>query len=258
MKKRNLLASKINSHATTGRKAVAWLIDPDKIKSLREVNKQLNHAVSLGLDFIFFGGSLVSQPKQDSLISEIKSLYPKIPIILFPGSIGQFSPLADGLLFISLISGRNAELLIGQHVMIAPILARSSVEVLPTGYMLVDGGKSTSVHYISQTIPLPRDKPDLAVATALAGSYLGLRYFYLDAGSGANLPVPVEMILAVKKNIEAPLIVGGGLDNLEKVRAVFDNGADVVVIGNGAEKNPDLLAEVLEYVNVLNLSLNIN
>ncbi|MFC3976372.1 geranylgeranylglyceryl/heptaprenylglyceryl phosphate synthase [Belliella kenyensis] len=258
LKKNNGLAQKIDDFALNGKKSVAWLIDPDKIKSIDTLKLHLEHAVATGLDFIFLGGSLVSHQKQDNLIRKIKDFSPEIPVILFPGSISQFSPMADGILFLSLISGRNPDLLIGQHVVIAPILARSSVEILPTGYMLVDGGKSTSVHYISQTIPLPRDKADIAVATALAGSFLGLKYFYLDAGSGAHLPVPHEIIHSIKENINAPVFVGGGLDTLEKVKAVFESGADLVVLGNGAEKNPSLLTEVLEYVNVLNLSLNIN
>jgi putative glycerol-1-phosphate prenyltransferase len=156
--------------------------------------------------------------------------------------------LADAILFLSLISGRNPDLLIGQHVSIAPILDKSKVEVLPTGYMLVDGGQTTSVHYISQTIPLPNHHPELAVATALAGYFLGLQYFYLDAGSGAPNPVSPELIKAVKKKIKSPLMVGGGLNSKEKIQTAFDSGADLVILGNGVGKNLQLLREAMTYL----------
>ncbi|MDX5477281.1 MAG: tRNA-dihydrouridine synthase, partial [Cyclobacteriaceae bacterium] len=159
-------------------------------------------------------------------------------------------------LFLSLISGRNPDLLIGQHVSIAPLLEKSNLEILPTGYMLVDGGHTTSVHYISQTIPLPNHHPELSVATALAGSYLGLQYFYLDAGSGAPNPVSPEIIKAVKSKVKAPLIVGGGLNSLEKIKMAYQAGADLVVIGNGAEKSPTLLSEVSAFLNTIKISAN--
>ncbi|MCH7397774.1 geranylgeranylglyceryl/heptaprenylglyceryl phosphate synthase [Belliella sp. DSM 107340] len=249
---------KLKSLAQEGKKAVAWLIDPDKTATDLSFLEHVKEVSRLGIDFIFIGGSLINSNETENIINIIKEIDTKIPLILFPGSVLQFSDLADGILFLSLISGRNPDLLIGQHVAIAPLLAKSNLEVLPTGYILVDGGLSTAVNYISQTIPIPNHKPEIAVATALAGSFLGLQYFYMDAGSGAKIPIPQEMINKVKKSINAPLIVGGGLKEVSNVKEAFKAGADVVVIGNGAEKNLSFLTEVLEYVNVLNLSLNIN
>ncbi len=256
--KPNGIETKLKALNATGRKAVAWLVDPDKVVDLGKFRSQIREAHSLNLDFFFIGGSLFLKNNLENIISVIKELTTQIPVIIFPGNVIQFSPAADGILFLSLISGRNPEYLIGQHVAIAPFLANSSLEVLPTGYLLIDGGILTSVNYISQTIPLPNSKPDLAVATAQAGHLLGLQYFYLDAGSGAKKPVQMAIIKAVKKKIPAPLIVGGGLDSLEKVKQAFQSGADMVVLGNGAEKTPGLLAEVLEYSNLFNLSLNVN
>ncbi|SNS43438.1 putative glycerol-1-phosphate prenyltransferase [Belliella buryatensis] len=256
--KHSPVTDKILSNYQEGRKAVAWLIDPDKVANKVDFHAQLEKAKRTNLDFIFIGGSLVENNFSKEIISMIKEIDASIPVILFPGNANQFTPEADAILFLSLISGRNPEFLIGQHVTVAPLLAKSKMEVLPTGYMLVDGGITTSVNYISQTIPLPNDKPELALATALAGSFLGLKYFYLDAGSGAQIPVSSSIIQAIKGQIDAPLIVGGGLNTLDKVKSSFKAGADIIVIGNGAEKNLSLLTEVLEYVHVLNLSLNIN
>ncbi|MCL6258901.1 geranylgeranylglyceryl/heptaprenylglyceryl phosphate synthase [Aquiflexum sp. TKW24L] len=232
----------------SGRKGIAWLIDPDDIQSQSFFENQLLEAVELKIDFFFLGGSLIQQNTIGDIIKFIKSITEEIPVIIFPGNSLQFSPLADAILFLSLISGRNPDLLIGQHVNIAPILDKSKVEVLPTGYMLVDGGQTTSVHYISQTIPLPNHHPELAVATALAGHFLGLQYFYLDAGSGAPNPVSPEIIKAIKKKIKSPIFVGGGLNTIEKIKTAFESGADVVVIGNGAGKNPNLIKEAAEYL----------
>lgn len=254
----NRIEHKFKALHREGKKALAWLIDPDKIVEDFSFLKQVKEISQLGLDFIFIGGSLIEKNDIDRIIGLIRKVDSNLPILLFPGSVVQFSKHADGILFLSLISGRNPDLLIGQHVTIAPLLAKSNLEVLPTGYMLIDGGVATSVNYISQTIPLPNNKPELAVATALAGSFLGLQYFYLDAGSGAKKPVSPEIIKNVKKAVSAPIIVGGGLDSMEKVKIAYYAGADVVVIGNGAEKNLSLLTEALEYINVLNLSLNIN
>lgn len=254
----NKIENKLKALLKEGKKALAWLIDPDKIVEDFSFLQQVKEMSLLNLDFIFIGGSLIEKNDIDRIIELIKEVDSELPILLFPGSVVQFSNHADGILFLSLISGRNPDLLIGQHVTIAPLLAKSNLEILPTGYMLVDGGVTTSVNYISQTIPLPNNKPELAVATALAGSFLGLRYFYLDAGSGAKKPVSPEIIQNVKKAVPAPIIVGGGLDSLEKVKIAYQSGADVVVIGNGAEKSLSLLTEALEYINMLNLSLNIN
>jgi putative glycerol-1-phosphate prenyltransferase len=242
----------------SGKKAVALLIDPDKLQSLPHLDSILEDAAAYHADFIFIGGSLVDLSDMNDTITYIKEIIPDIPLILFPGNVSHFSEKADAMLFISLISGRNADLLIGQHVLAAPLLAKSQLEVLPTGYMLVDGGGLTTVQYVSQTLPLPNNKPEIALATAMAGKYLGLQLFYMDAGSGAKTPVSRNLIRAVSQGTGNPLIVGGGIDSIQKAKAAWEAGADVVVIGNGAEKNPGLYAEVLQYTKVYNVSLNVN
>lgn len=255
-KMQNSVSLKFDEFAATGRKGIAWLIDPDDLKSIDFFENQILEAIQLKIDFIFLGGSLIQQNNINDIIRFIKKTAGHIPVILFPGNSLQFSPLADAMLFLSLISGRNSDLLIGQHVNVAPLLEKSNVEVLPTGYMLVDGGQTTAVHYISQTIPLPNHHPELAAATALAGKYLGMRYFYLDAGSGAPFPVSAELIREVKKKTLSPLIVGGGLTSLEKIKTAYHAGADLVVIGNGAGKNPKLLAEVSAYLDSIRILAN--
>ncbi|WP_373523279.1 geranylgeranylglyceryl/heptaprenylglyceryl phosphate synthase [Aquiflexum sp.] len=252
----NKVGAKLEELSHSGRKAVAWLIDPDDVNSSEVFEDRLLEAISLKVDFIFLGGSLIKQNSIYEIIRFIKKTQEDIPVVLFPGNSIQFSPLADALLFLSLISGRNPDLLIGQHVSIAPLLENSNVEILSTGYMLVDGGETTSAHYISQTIPLPNHRPELAAATALAGKYLGMRYFYLDAGSGAPNPVCAELIREVKQKTNSPLIVGGGLTSLEKIKTAYHAGADLVVIGNGAGKNPKLLSEVSAYLESIRILAN--
>ena len=168
-------------------------------------------------------------------------------MVLFPGSQNQFTEAVDALLFLSLISGRNADLLIGQHVQAAPRIAASGVEVIPTGYILIDGGVATSASYISQTAPIPGNKPEIAATTALAGALLGLRCIYLDAGSGAIAPVSASMISAVKKSIDIPLMVGGGLRTIEAVQTAFNAGADIIVVGTMVEERPDFLAQIIHF-----------
>jgi phosphoglycerol geranylgeranyltransferase len=253
---KNKVGEKLQEIAKSGRKGIAWLIDPDDFQSVQRFESQLLEANKLKIDFLFLGGSIIQQNTVSEIIRMIKMISPDIPVVLFPGNTLQYSPLADGILFISLISGRNPDLLIGQHVNLAPILEKSEMEVLPTGYMLIDGGQTTSVHYMSQTIPLPNHHPELSVATALAGKFLGLQYFYLDAGSGSPNPVSLEIIKAVKRKIKAPLIVGGGLDNLEKIKSAFLAGADLVVIGNGAGKSTILLNEVSEFLESIRIMAN--
>lgn len=250
------VAEKISTFSRTGNKGLAWLIDPDDVKDITTFRQSLLQLCNASIDFIFVGGSLIQQNNLDELIDLIKKELPQIPVVIFPGNAIQFSELADAILFLSLISGRNADLLIGQHVTIAPLLAKSSLEILPTGYMLVDGGNHSSVQYISQTIPLPSDKPDLMLATALAGKFLGLQYFYMEAGSGAKYAVDTNLIKAFKKHIDAPLIVGGGLRDLDSVKAAYQAGADVAVIGNGAISNPELLVEIADFLASVRVSCN--
>ncbi|MBV5342212.1 phosphoglycerol geranylgeranyltransferase [bacterium] len=195
-------------------------------------------------DFIFMGGSQL-KISFSALIETFKTEL-QIPVVLFPGDVTQFSPNADALLFISLISGRNAEYLISQHVNAAIPIHNSGLEVIPTGYMLVDGGTKSAVEYISNTQPIPRDKNDIALATALAGEMLGMKTIYLEAGSGAQLPVSVEMIQHVKAQLSIPLIVGGGIKNSAQLQATYQAGADLGVIGNILETEPEKIESFVE------------
>jgi phosphoglycerol geranylgeranyltransferase len=240
----------------SGHKSIAVLIDPDNFKhqSLRQLT---DLAMGNGIDYFFVGGSLVSSYNFTNLINTIKTNC-DTPVVLFPGSYLHISPEADAIMFLSLISGRNPELLIGQHVIAAPLLKATGMEVISTGYMLIDGGNPTTVSYMSATQPIPHDKPEIARCTAMAGEMLGLKMIYLDAGSGAAIPVPFDMIHSVSKTIDVPLIVGGGLTSLSKIDDALIAGADLVVVGNGIEKNPNLMVEVSEYFNRYNNSLNVN
>jgi phosphoglycerol geranylgeranyltransferase len=195
------------------------------------------------VDFFLVGGSLLTNLYLNKVVALIKD-HCNIPVILFPGSNMHINAAADALLFLSLISGRNSDLLIGQHVVAAPILKKSRLEILPTGYILIDGGNVSTVSYMSNTTPIPADKYSVATCTALAGEMLGLKLIYLDAGSGALTPISPKMISSVKKAIEVPLIVGGGIDSVEKADKALEAGADLIVIGNAIEKNPDLLIDI--------------
>jgi phosphoglycerol geranylgeranyltransferase len=227
-------------------KKLAVLIDPDKY-SPESLTHTLDVCKYCQVDFILAGGSLVSK-SIDQLISLVKE-QTQIPVILFPGSLLQLSSKADGLLLLSLISGRNPEFLIGNHVIASPFLKKSGLEILPTGYMLVESGQTTSVEYISNTKPIPANKPEIAVATAIAGEMLGLKLIYLEAGSGAQKHVPLQMISDVKKNINIPLIVGGGIRTAEQLHDVYNAGADIVVLGNSIENSPDNLLKIVGYFN---------
>ncbi len=176
-------------------------------------------------------------------------------MVLFPGNSLHIEPTADAILFLSLISGRNPEFLIGQHVIAAPLLRKSGLEVLPTGYMLVDSGAQTTVSYISGTMPLPADKPGVAACTAMAGEMLGLQLMYLDAGSGARRPVSPDMIAAVRSVVDVPIIVGGGINSGEKAYNALKAGADLIVVGNGIEQDPDLLPQLSAVVREINQSV---
>lgn len=233
----NLVAAK-----TRGEKKLAVLFDPDKLR-LSKMQSALELALECGVDYFFIGGSLVVNNMLDSLLTEIRQRC-QIPLVLFPGNSFQLSYRADALLFLSLISGRNPELLIGQHVISAPFLKMSPLEILPTGYILVDGGVMTSVQYMSNTYPIPAHKDDIAVCTALAGEMLGLKLMYMDAGSGAKNPISEGMIESVSGAVAVPLIVGGGIRTAEKVAANFRAGADIIVVGNAIEKEPNLIREM--------------
>jgi len=180
------------------------------------------------VDFIFYGGSLLTEGNHEKFISVLKD-HCSIPVILFPGNYLQINKKADGILLLSLISGRNPEMLIGKHVIAAPYLKASNLEIIPTGYMLIESGRSTTVSYISNTTPIPRIRKDIAVCTAMAGEMLGLKVIYMDAGSGALNPVSLSMIRQVRKNINLPLIIGGGIKTSGQAAAISAAGADLVV-----------------------------
>jgi phosphoglycerol geranylgeranyltransferase len=237
-----MLLSKLQQDKAQGHKSWAILIDPDKTDEAACL--QLLHAISnYPPDFFFVGSSLLlSNENLQKIVGLLKS-NTQIPVLLFPGSYTHLAQEADAVLFLSLISGRNPDYLIGNQVLAAPLLKKYGLEVISTGYMLIDGGKQTSVSYISNTTPIPADKPDIAVCTALAGQYLGLQVLYLEAGSGAILPVSAQMIKLVSKETSIPLIVGGGIKNAEDFEKALCAGADVVVTGNILEKNPALVAD---------------
>lgn len=222
------------------RKAVAQLIDPDKYDGV-SLADTADRAVASGVDFFLAGGSLTNT-SVSQLVSRLKKLS-DIPVILFPGNLIQLTASADAVFLLSLISGRNPELLIGNHVVAAPFLKRIRDRVIPVGYILVDCGGRTSVEYMSQTSPIPRDKNDIAVATALAGEMLGMHAIYLEAGSGAASPVDPSMIRDVRAEISIPLITGGGLNTPEKISEAFSAGADMIVTGNGCEQNSALITD---------------
>jgi putative glycerol-1-phosphate prenyltransferase len=237
------LLEKLRNFRKEGRKGLAVLLDPDKTGSsgLPETIKKLD---ALRPDFFFAGGSLITGNSFHILVEAIRR-NSKVPVVLFPGSNLYIHSDADGILFLSLISGRNPEFLIGQHVVAAPLLKESGLEILPTGYMLVDGGKPTTVSYISNTQPIPADKADIAACTAMAGEMLGQQLLYLDAGSGAQNPVPPGMIAAVKKASSLPLLAGGGIRSAEQAGMAWEAGADCIVIGNVLESNPGLLEDFI-------------
>jgi putative glycerol-1-phosphate prenyltransferase len=237
---------------STGQKQLAVLIDPDKTN-----RDTLMHLASLAEVFpigcFLWGGSLVSETQNEYYLSLLKAHTSK-PVVLFPGSMYQINPKADAILLLSLISGRNPDLLIGQHVLAAAKLKHSNLEIIPTGYMLVDGGHPTSVSYISNTLPIPSDKPDIARITALAGTLLGLQLIYLDSGSGARYPVKPEMIAAVRSEVNVPIVVGGGIRSSETARQALQAGADMIVVGNALEKNIDWLPELCATVQSVSLA----
>ena len=231
-----------------GNKSIALLLDPDKASgdSLKNILKVASECKT---DFLFAGGSLTFT-SIDSLIESIKKQC-KIPVILFPGNLLQLSHKADAILLLSLISGRNPELLIGNHVIAAPYLRDVKEKLISVGYILVGCGTKTSVEYISQTEAIPSDKQDIVVATALAGEMIGLKMIYLEAGSGASSPIPTEIIRAVKANVSIPVAVGGGLRSIDEIKDAFNAGADLLVLGNGVEKNPGLLADACRVRDIL-------
>lgn len=222
------------------KKSIALLLDPDKAKG-DSLHKILKIASESNPDYILAGGSLTFN-SIDNLIDEVREQC-SIPVILFPGNLLQLTHKADAVLLLSLISGRNPEFLIGNHVIAAPFLKSVRKKLIPVGYILISCGSRTSVEYISQTEAIPCDKPEIVVATAMAGEMLGLRMIYLEGGSGATNHVPLNIVKAVRKNVSVPLAIGGGITSKKDVKDIYTAGADLIILGNGCEKNPELLSD---------------
>ena len=225
-----------------GRKSFAVLIDPDKVNE-QKISELVELTAAAKVDYLLVGGSLVISNHLDEVVIRIKR-ESDIPVILFPGTPSQVSRHADALLYLSLISGRNPELLIGQHVISAPFVKQSGLEIISTGYMVIDGGNPTTVSYISNAAPIPSDKNEIAMCTAMAGEMLGMKLIYMDAGSGARRAIAENMIEKVAAVIEAPLVVGGGISDPEKAYRNCKAGADLIVVGNAIEKDPSLIREI--------------
>jgi len=223
-----------------GKKSIGLLLDPDKAKEASLIN-MIRIAEECKTDYILAGGSITFN-SIEKLVDEIKKNC-SIPVVLFPGNLLQLTHKADTIMLLSLISGRNPELLIGNHIIAAPYLKDVREKLISVGYILINCGNRTSVEYFSQTEAIPFDKPEIAVATALAGEMLGLGSIYLEAGSGAVKHVPLNIIKAVKENVSIPVIVGGGIKNRSEIKEIFNSGADLIILGNGCEKNPELLVE---------------
>lgn len=227
----------------SGKKSLAVLLDPDKLAEKDRRHNILKLINECRVDYVFVGGSLVVEGGFEEIIKDIKA-HTELPVILFPGSVTQVNGEVDAMLLLSLISGRNPELLIGQHVIAAPRIKQLGLETISTGYMLVDCGKATTASYISGTLPLPHDKPEIAAATASAGEMIGMSCMYLDGGSGAARPVSQAMIHAVKIATDTPLIVGGGIRSEEEAANAWNAGADIIVMGTAFEDDPELLIDI--------------
>jgi phosphoglycerol geranylgeranyltransferase len=219
------------------KKCLAILIDPDKTKkdNVGDILDKINQSPAT---HIFIGGSIVKQEDIDGLIFKIKEKC-KLPILIFPGHPSQISNKADGVLFLSLLSGRNPEYLIEHHINSVHILQETALEIIPTAYILIDGGTESAVQKVSNTKPIARENIELAFKTAKASEYLGKKLIYLECGSGALQHVPLDMITYIKNNIKIPLIIGGGIRNIKQIKEIYNAGADIVVIGTAFEKNPD-------------------
>ncbi|MCT4583140.1 MAG: geranylgeranylglyceryl/heptaprenylglyceryl phosphate synthase [Flavobacteriales bacterium] len=233
------ILAEIKDKIVEQKKLLGILIDPDKYTHVQEIETTALALKKINPDYIFVGGSLINNGLFEQTVSTLKKQL-DIPIILFPGNNQQISTDADGILLLSLISGRNADLLIGQHVNTAFQLQQSQLEIMPTGYLLINCGAPTAAQYMSNTSPIPYNKHSIAAATALAGEQLGLSLFYLDGGSGAEQPVSSKMIQTVKATLSSPLIVGGGIKTKAQLTTAWEAGADLVIIGTAFENNPDL------------------
>ncbi|MEY3236565.1 MAG: hypothetical protein RI883_666 [Bacteroidota bacterium] len=229
----------------SNQKAIAILIDPEKSDNGPLLLELLKKATFAGIDFLFIGGSTVTRAQFNVTVDFIKK-HSSIPLIIFPGSASQISPKADGLLYLSLLSGRNPDYLIGHHIESAAELIEMDLEIIPTAYLLIDGGTQSSVAYVSQTTPIPRDKITIVKNTVIAGKLQGKKLVYLDAGSGAKYSVPVEIIASIN-HLGLPIIIGGGIKTIEQIQNCHNAGATIVVIGNKLEEDSDFLLDIHLY-----------
>lgn len=248
--KHSTILEQITLAKEKGKKLLSVLIDPDTDELI--LSQMVHEAEKASVDFIFVGGSLLYKGQMEICLEMLQSKT-HIPLVIFPGNELQFSNKADAILFLSLISGRNADLLIGKHVQVAPFVKQSGIEVLPTGYMLIDSGKATTASYISQTQPIPYNKPGIAMATAIAGELLGLKLLYMDCGSGAEKPISEEMLHLVRQHCSLPIVVGGGVTTPEQASVLWKSGADMVVLGSVLEKDPSLTSAFTKKRNELSL-----
>jgi len=239
-----MLLKQLQNNQKSNRCSLAVLVDPDNLKvdTIEQFVADLDEQF---VDAILFGGSLITENKLSEKLAMLKK-FSNLPVYLFPGNSIQLSKEADGILFLSLLSGRNAEFLIGQQVVAAPFLKQSGLDVLSTAYLMIDGGKLTTAHYMSNTLPIPNNKPEIAVNTALAAEFMGFKCIYLDSGSGADKPVSVDVISAVKANVSLPIIVGGGINSIDKAKQAKLAGADMIVIGTAFENNKLSIKEIAE------------
>lgn len=225
---------------------LAILIDPDKHHDIESLNPVLEKINLLKPSFIFIGGSTVL-PEQFKSVCKYVKRHCTSGLIIFPGAYNQVDDSADGILFLSLLSGRNPDFLIGHQIQAAPVLKQMKMDIIPTAYLLVDGGKSTSVAYVSQTTPIPSDQHTIAVDTTIAAELLGFKSVFLDAGSGANNHVPIQMIEKVKSSTELPIIIGGGIRSIEEMDKIYKAGANLLVIGNKIEEDVNFLLDLANY-----------
>ncbi len=229
---------------------LAVLIDPDKVRNYSEFSEFIKKANFAGVDYFFIGGSTVTKVQFEKVIDFLKNST-RVPVIIFPGGTQQLSPKADAILYLSLLSGRNPDYLIGHHVQSAPEVRDLEIEVIPTAYILIDGESKSSVAYVSQTIPIPRDKFSIAYNTALAGKFLGKQLLYFDAGSGAKKSVPFQIVKEAS-DLGLPIIIGGGIRDLQTIDKYKNAGANVIVIGNHIENHVDFLLDLAEYQKIRN------
>lgn len=256
MQKNKHIYQSILNNTNNGIKMFGVLIDPDK-QNVRELIEIIHICNNSEVDFFFVGGSIITNGDIKKTTRLIKENSNK-PVIIFPGNPDQITDYADAILFLSLISGRNSEFLIGHQVTAAPLIKKTDLEVIPTGYLLVDCGTTTTAIYVSDTNPIPHRNAEIAANTALAGEYLGLNLTYIDGGSGAKKCISTTMVSKTKAAKNGPLIIGGGIRTSQAAKEIYNAGADVIIVGNGAEENRNLITEIAEMKQKLNSTSNIS